>query len=240
MKVKVLIMLCCLVAVSAPVFAEALNTSPKELFNPIALIPNATYEFPSILEGKAVSHTFVVKNTGTAPLVIYKVQTTCGCTTANYTEQIAPGEAGSVTISFKTWGYGGRNVSKTATVITNSPSSQSIKLQITGPVEEFANINPRFVRLYGAPGEPIQMVVAVTPSAKHPFRILEQPIGNEAHFRCSLKQQDGTYLLTVANKMTSEGDYYDKITLKTDHPVNPEIKIRVYGNISKTLHQKNL
>lgn len=51
-------------------------------------------------EGK-VSHTFFVKNTGDAPLVILRVIASCGCTRPEWTKTpIAPGDSGKVKITY--------------------------------------------------------------------------------------------------------------------------------------------
>jgi len=42
---------------------------------PLAVIPEQTYEFVSVLEGSLVTHDFILQNKGTAPLVIEKVKT---------------------------------------------------------------------------------------------------------------------------------------------------------------------
>lgn len=51
-------------------------------------------------DGK-VSHTFVVKNEGTAPLVISNVTASCGCTTPDWTKEPIPaGKTGEVKVTF--------------------------------------------------------------------------------------------------------------------------------------------
>lgn len=51
-------------------------------------------------DGK-VSHTFVVKNEGTAPLVISNVTASCGCTTPEWTKEPIPaGKTGEVKVTF--------------------------------------------------------------------------------------------------------------------------------------------
>lgn len=42
---------------------------------PDAVVPDAEFQFPPTVEGDEVIHDFVIKNTGTAPLEIQKVQT---------------------------------------------------------------------------------------------------------------------------------------------------------------------
>lgn len=51
-------------------------------------------------DGK-VSHTFVVKNEGTSPLVISNVTASCGCTTPEWTKEPIPaGKTGEVKVTF--------------------------------------------------------------------------------------------------------------------------------------------
>lgn len=61
-----------------------------------------TYDFGTIKESEGkVSHTFKIKNTGDAPLVLTRVIASCGCTTPEWTkEPIAPGKTGDITITF--------------------------------------------------------------------------------------------------------------------------------------------
>lgn len=62
----------------------------------------SVHDFGEIKEtdGK-VSHTFIVKNEGTAPLVISKVTASCGCTTPEWTQEpIGVGKIGEVKVTF--------------------------------------------------------------------------------------------------------------------------------------------
>ena len=43
--------------------------------SPVAEVFNAAYQFGTAVEGSEVVHDFIIKNTGTAPLHIYKVKT---------------------------------------------------------------------------------------------------------------------------------------------------------------------
>ena len=60
-----------------------------------------TFDFGDVMEGSVVSHTFVFKNTGKKPLVIYEVNASCGCTTPTWSkEPVAPGETGELKVDF--------------------------------------------------------------------------------------------------------------------------------------------
>jgi hypothetical protein len=42
---------------------------------PVAVVPNPNYSFPTVVEGKKIQHDFIIRNTGSAPLVVHKVKT---------------------------------------------------------------------------------------------------------------------------------------------------------------------
>jgi len=41
------------------------------------------------------------------------------------------------------------------------------------------------------------------------------------------------YLLTVKNVREEKGRYFEQIVLKTDSPVKPQIKIKIYGYVTE-------
>ncbi|MBQ7856745.1 MAG: DUF1573 domain-containing protein [Alistipes sp.] len=61
-----------------------------------------TFDFGTLAEdGGTRSHTFAFTNTSSEPIVILKVNTSCGCTTAQYTRHpIGPNGRGEVTVVF--------------------------------------------------------------------------------------------------------------------------------------------
>lgn len=60
-----------------------------------------TYDFGKIPQGTPVSHEFTFTNTGSEPLIINKVESTCGCTVPEYTKTpVKPGETGKIKITF--------------------------------------------------------------------------------------------------------------------------------------------
>lgn len=60
-----------------------------------------THDFGKIPQGTPVSHEFTFTNTGSEPLIINKIESTCGCTVPEYTKTpIKPGETGKVKITF--------------------------------------------------------------------------------------------------------------------------------------------
>ena len=75
--------------------AFSLSAQPKITFD------KEQHDFGKVNEGDgAVSYDFTFKNTGTAPLIIQDVKTTCGCTTPEWTKQpIRPGATGFIKVT---------------------------------------------------------------------------------------------------------------------------------------------
>lgn len=87
---------------------------------PVISFEESEYNFGDITQGDVVEHTFKFKNTGTQPLVIDRIDVTCGCTTPTYSkEPILPGKTGTVVAKFNSAGKLG-NQKKAITVHTNA------------------------------------------------------------------------------------------------------------------------
>ncbi|HSF53412.1 MAG TPA: DUF1573 domain-containing protein [Algoriphagus sp.] len=62
-------------------------------------------DFGDIVQGAKVEHTFVLTNSGTAPLIISNVAATCGCTVPSWPkEPISPGKSAEIKVSFNSAG----------------------------------------------------------------------------------------------------------------------------------------
>ncbi len=57
---------------------------------PNVVVPEASFDFGRIGATDVVSHTFLLRNTGDAPLTISRAYTTCGCTTATLSADVIP------------------------------------------------------------------------------------------------------------------------------------------------------
>lgn len=82
-----------------------------------------SHDFGQIKEADGkVSATFVVKNTGDAPLAITRVIASCGCTTPEWTkEPIAPGASGNIKITYDPKGRPGRSQKQFQFTATEKP-----------------------------------------------------------------------------------------------------------------------
>ena len=93
-----------------------------------------THDFGKIPQGTPVTFEFKFKNIGTEPLIISKVESTCGCTVPKYTNTpIKPNEDGSVSVTYNA--ASAHPFSKMVTIKSNAKTPVKV-LYIKGTVEK--------------------------------------------------------------------------------------------------------
>ena len=93
---------------------------------PVAQFAKVEHDFGTINEGQSVEYTYVVKNTGEAPLLIQKAEPSCGCTVPDWTKApIPPGGSGFVKAKFDSSGKPGVQ-NKSITVTANTFPVQTV------------------------------------------------------------------------------------------------------------------
>ena len=108
---------------------------PAQSGKPRAVFKALSHDFGQLKQGDVVSHDFVFKNEGGAPLVVEKVETTCGCTAALVSEKkIAPGKDGRIKATFDTRGYSGR-LSRYLYVVSNDAENPRRELSVSADIQ---------------------------------------------------------------------------------------------------------
>ena len=101
---------------------------------PILTWEETVYNFGTILEGDIVTKEFNFTNTGTAPLLIVKASSTCGCTIPEWPkEPILPGNTGSIKVKFNSLDKMG-DQNKVVTIFANT-FPNTTKIAIKGKVD---------------------------------------------------------------------------------------------------------
>lgn len=84
------------------------------------------HDFGTVLQGEVVTYSFHFTNTGTVPLLISSVNTSCGCTVGDYPrEPIAPGKSGIIKATYDSKGHQGFQ-SRTLTVMSNTMPAKTL------------------------------------------------------------------------------------------------------------------
>lgn len=107
---------------------------------PVIEFANLEHDYGTITQGADGNCEFVFTNTGTQPLTLENVRSSCGCTVPNWPkEPIAPGQTGVIKVKYDTQRVG--PISKTITVTSNGSETPLI-LKIKGKVEPAATTQP--------------------------------------------------------------------------------------------------
>ena len=108
---------------------------------PTMTFDKTSHDFGTITEGEKVTTTFGFTNTGDADLIIVDARGSCGCTVPQYPKNtpIAPGETGSIVVSFDSSNKPGVQ-QKSVTLSANTASGREmlrIKSNVTpDPVKQ--------------------------------------------------------------------------------------------------------
>lgn len=95
--------------------------------DPEMKLSSPSHDFGSIAQGKPVYHSFTVTNTSNTPLIINNVQTSCGCTTPEWSrDAIAPGATTTIKVGYNAASIG--PFEKYITVLYNDNKTANIKI----------------------------------------------------------------------------------------------------------------
>lgn len=115
-----------LLLLSASVFAQAKPAADNK--TDVLQTKEMSFDFGRIPKGKPVTHSFVVTNTGAAPIFLENVQASCGCTTPEWSkEAIAPGASSEIKVGYNAEAEG--PFEKTITVIYNKGQMKTITIK---------------------------------------------------------------------------------------------------------------
>ena len=113
---------------------ERITDSSK--FTTIQWLDSTSRNFGKIPEGQKLEVSYKFRNSGDQPLVIERVQPSCGCTVAEQpTEPIAPGKEGVIKALFTSENHPGQN-NKTIFVFANTRGNRNHELRFAVEVEK--------------------------------------------------------------------------------------------------------
>jgi hypothetical protein len=105
-------------------------------FTKITWLDSTTRDFGSIPEGQKLEVAYRFLNSGNKPLIIARVQPSCGCTVAEQPDEpIMPGKEGVIKASFNSEGRIGINHKKIY-VIANTRGTQSNEVEFSVVVQK--------------------------------------------------------------------------------------------------------
>ena len=102
--------------------------------SPRAVVPQRSHDFGTVKQGEKLEHTFILRNEGTAPLTIARIDLSVPGTKTRFGKTILPGGTGKIIMEWDTSSVQGE-FEADATVRLNDPSQPKIGLQVKAIVK---------------------------------------------------------------------------------------------------------
>lgn len=199
-------------------------TGTQLVMNPNAMISfqSLTFDFGDIYSTTPVPGEFVFTSAGTEDLIIERVQTTCGCTSANAAElrnsRWAPGEGGAIKFTYTPDQKPGAQA-KTVNVFTNSTSNRQVTLTLKANYIPAVKTSAQFANFGRIEAGNIGQSRVIIESRDPDFAFIDFDLGESAEmFTWSYSKLD-----SVDRNYPSRGQLL--IQTKADSPTGPMSRI---------------
>jgi len=230
---------------AAPAKAEKPGTPTLTIVEPLK-------DFGTVPRGQKLDADFIIKNTGTADLMLISVQPGCGCTVADYDKVIKPGMSGKVRAHVDTTAFTGP-ISKPVTIQTNDPNTPTSQLTIHAVVKPYVEAYPagfvryimiqgdvqtQSIKLYSEEDEPFKIVSIEIPDAiKEYVKVTSKLIEEPTELVQGGKQGQAQYKLdiTLGGPTSQVGPLSEKIKIVTNSKNQPEYSISVTGVVRPSI-----
>jgi len=146
----------------------AIPTKPQ----PQIEVPESEHSFGTVYQGTVVTHSFTVRNRGTATLRISKVHSNCGCTSSYHDEEIPPGGEGRVELRIDTADLSGGPQRKNATISSDDPAAPQVTLWMAGEIVPLLVPAVMSIRLNGICEEAKEGRFRFAPGTDRPTEVL--------------------------------------------------------------------
>lgn len=192
------------------------------------------YSFGTRDNMDSVDHTFVITNTGNAPLVISKVKPTCGCTVANLTtDHIAPGEQALLTATLSLKGHKGK-MEKSIILQSNDPIKPSLVVWFKGEATATILFAPQTAYFASVTAQSdAERTIDLIVDEKARFNILKVTNTNP-HVQVKQETRKGGTFYQFHIKLVPPleiGVLRDVVTITTDSERYPQLTIPVSAKV---------
>jgi hypothetical protein len=227
----------------ALVLLIGLQTVAAETSGPHILPLQSTIDFGTVTEGTTVERSFPLKNSGTEPLTLTRIVSSCGCVVLDQNGVVIPaGETHPLKVLLNTQGSQGQR-SRVIRVFSNDSEKPVVSLNLSGTVEPLVTILPERVKFsplfsYGSSLEQRTSVVEVKPKtvSNEKWEKIEAVSLSPFILLKTLEKNASLYRFQVAvSEEVPLGTLRSRIVLKSSEQKSTTQNIPVVANIKHPL-----
>jgi hypothetical protein len=181
------------------VFLGGLLSAGSALADSRIIFDTKELTYPNTREGVKITAEFPFSNTGASNLEIISINTSCGCTTADYDRVVPPGGRGLVSLILDTSNITGA-FRKTAVVKTNDPSNPVVTLTMVGETQSHIKVDMgRRIDLIGCNGQVTSATATITDVEGKPLVLagVENPMSQYLDAKLLPEAGGRSYKLTL-------------------------------------------
>ena len=199
---------------------------------PVLDMPRLSYDFGESFELKEYTYAFIVRNRGTADLVIEEVKPGCGCTAAKFDRVITPGKEGKIELVIDGSKVAG-TFSKSTEVKTNDPDRPQVTLVMSGKEIPLVKVVPEgTVYLHGRPGEAVEKEFTIASNEKDlDFQVtkLTSNMDDKVKYSYAKGTKPGEYVVKVSkDPKLPIMSTYGSLIVHTNSKKSPETVLQVH------------
>jgi len=195
------------------------------------------FDLDTLMAGVVAERTIKLKNVGSEPLAIDKVEASCGCTgTMVSSTTLKPGETGNLKISFNSKNFNGK-VHKTVTVNSNDPQSPKTRIEFSAIVTEEVSVSEnRFMFKEAVVGERRTATATITNNSRTNLELkgfhtaLE---GFTLRFPSLVKPGETVQIIAEYVPKEVKKVLSSNVSIETSNSYKPEITFSVIGNVKE-------
>jgi uncharacterized protein DUF1573 len=205
---------------------------------PRAVFIEKNFNFGKVKQGVEVSHKFQVKNEGTAPLLLQRIDFNLPGLIAKFKPEIPPGGEGFIQVDWDSTSFSGP-IGLEAELSSNDPVQPKFTFTLNGSIDPVIEVDPiwgAYISLYQ--DEKKEQTLHIINHEQQPLKISSVE-KQGTHFTASLKevQPGNSYDLTVTvPAKTPLGLYEEGLLLHTNHPKFSKIPVGVNVLVMRDLH----
>lgn len=221
----------CMIAFAAAVVMQQSSSSEAAPpAKPRAEVPQAVYDFGSVVRGEKVNGRFTIGNAGSADLVLGDMQFLgAGVATVRLRGRIPPGRAGDVAVTIDTKLLIG-DVETGVAFATNDPERSRIELRLKGRVKQPAEFVPKpVVSIVAFQNDSAAGSVALVNNDSVPLRITGiETRGSLFRVELDTVKEGADYRVRVVSSPDAPpGRHEERVTLRTSNRRVPQLSIVV-------------